>query len=189
MPRKGPPAQERFWAKVYIADGCWLWAAHRNNKGYGVFSPAWDIRVYAHRWSYEQAKGPVPEGLELDHLCRNPACVNPDHLEAVTHRENILRSEAPTAINAAKTHCINGHAFDLENTFLRAGGGRQCRACYRERSAARQRLVRRAAAALGLTVTNYIAAYGESIKTAEKFIGGPPKTTGADAGGNPTQPN
>jgi hypothetical protein len=170
MSRRGAPAPERFWQKVAVVNGCWLWTARKNNKGYGVFNPEWNVRVYAHRWSYEQTNGPIPGGLEIDHLCRAPACVNPEHLEAVSHRENIMRSNAPTALNAQKTHCSNGHPFDSENTYIRANGGR-CRTCNSERSARRQHAVRRAAATLGISVSDYIDLHGESMRKALQFAG------------------
>lgn len=90
----------------------------------------------AHRVAYEQARGPIPEGLELDHLCRNRACVNPDHLEPVTHRENLLRADTFAARHAAQTHCVNGHEFTPDNTYIRTRpeGGRECRACRKARN-------------------------------------------------------
>ncbi len=121
---------ERFWSKVQKTDTCWLWTAALNGDGYGRFGGG-DRKVYqAHRWIYEQEVGPIPPGLTIDHLCRVHACVRPSHLEAVSRTENVLRGEGPTAINARKTHCANGHAFTEENT-LNNHGNRGCRACYR----------------------------------------------------------
>lgn len=90
---------------------------------------------YAHRLAYEWAVGPIPPGAQIDHLCREPRCINPDHLEAVTQRENIVRGESPSAVNARKTHCLHGHEFTPENTYRRPDdGNRQCRACANERN-------------------------------------------------------
>jgi uncharacterized UBP type Zn finger protein len=94
--------------------------------------------VYAHRVSYEAANGPIPEGLVIDHLCRVAACINPDHLEAVTQRENMLRGVGPVAVNVQKTRCTHGHLFDSDNTYWTSVGARQCRAC----NVARQRRYR-----------------------------------------------
>jgi hypothetical protein len=91
-------------------------------------------KVLVHRWFYEQANGPIPDGLELDHLCRNPRCCNPAHLEAVTHAENMARGKA-----AQQTHCIQGHPFDEANTYYRRSGTRDCRACNRNRARQRAR--------------------------------------------------
>lgn len=122
---------------------CVEWAGKRLPTGYGYFydssrSTAKSGIVYAHRAAYENAKGPIPEGLEIDHLCRNRGCVNPDHLEAVTHRENQIRS--PISVggrNAAKVVCAHGHPFDVANTYWWRGQ-RKCRRCDAA-AAARQR--------------------------------------------------
>lgn len=107
---------------------CLLWTAGRDADGYGKFKV--DGRtVRAHRWLYEHWIGPIPDGLELDHLCRTPACVNPAHLEPVDARTNTLRGNNPAALNARKTHCKRGHEFDDKNTYAPPSGGRICRRC------------------------------------------------------------
>lgn len=125
----------RFWSKVQKTHGCWIWAAALQSAGYGVFrvggTPG--TLLYAHRYSYEQTKGLIPEGMHLDHLCRNPSCVNPDHLEAVTPRVNCLRGVGPSAQSAKKTHCSKGHPFEGQNLYLRPDRvGRQCLTCKHE---------------------------------------------------------
>lgn len=122
---------ERFWAKVEKTEACWLWSASRNQDGYGLFSIEGRHNV-AHRVAYEWLIGPIPTGLQLDHLCRVRNCVNPEHLEPVTCRENVLRGEGLAAINARLTHCSKGHPYVGENLIPKAGGGRRCRACKRE---------------------------------------------------------
>jgi hypothetical protein len=137
--RKGLDPEARFWPKVdrQTEDACWNWTAAVFRGGYGLFRK--DGRNHlAHRFAYELAKGSIPEGLHLDHLCRNRACVNPAHLEPVTNRVNALRGESFSAVNAAKAHCLNGHAFDEANTYTYPNGHRECRAC----NAARQRAYR-----------------------------------------------
>jgi hypothetical protein len=147
-PRK--PLAERFWLKV-DKDGpapehrpelgpCWLWTAGKDHHGYGVFW-AHGRSTSAHRAAYELLIGPVPDGLDLDHVCHNDSgcagaatclhrrCVNPDHLEAVTTRENILRGVSPSALSARKTHCLRGHEFTPENTYVKPSGIRECRTC------------------------------------------------------------
>lgn len=115
-------------------NGCWIWTAALNNHGYGTTVGVDKRHAYAHRLSYELHVGPIPDGMSLDHLCRTPACVNPDHLEPVTQRENVLRGRGPFARNAAKTHCIRGHAYTPENTYYRRDRiGRMCRECNRLR--------------------------------------------------------
>lgn len=131
----------RFWPKVDKAGDCWLWTGVRNPKGYGRFHLGGRL-LMAHRIAYELTVGPIPEGMQLDHLCRTRACVRPDHLEPVTQRVNILRGVAPSAQNAQRAECVNGHAFTPANTYTTPNGRRQCRVCIRargERSAARRR--------------------------------------------------
>lgn len=123
---------ERFWLRVDKTDKCWLWTGPPRPDGYGQ---TWDgERVWlSHRYAWFLVNGPVPKGLELDHLCRVRACVNPAHLEPVTHRENILRGTAPAALHAKKTHCPKGHPYSPENTYRRKSGrqegARVCRTC------------------------------------------------------------
>lgn len=103
--------------------GCWIYTGPISQGGYGRLG-----KEYAHRIMYEAIHGEIPPGLDIDHLCRNRRCCNPQHLEAVTRRENLLRGMGWTAINARKTHCKRGHEFTDENT-RHDGRGRQCRAC------------------------------------------------------------
>lgn len=124
----------------YIVDenGCWIWQLHITKQGYGADSFN-NYPVPAHRTMYEKYKGPIPKGLQLDHLCRVRNCVNPDHLEPVTGKENVLRGEGFAAVNAKKTHCIHGHEFDEENTYHFKSNGtwhRMCRNCCRINSKA-----------------------------------------------------
>lgn len=154
MPRGAQPRPivERLWEKV-DKDGpvpadrpelgpCWVWTAGSKVNGYGRI---WDGRMrMAHVVAWELAGGAIPGGQELDHLCRNPLCVNPAHLEPVTRRVNILRGEAAAHHpNRRKTQCRRGHAFDATNTYVAASGYRRCRAC----AAEDQRELRRSRAA------------------------------------------
>lgn len=100
---------DRFWSLVAKADGqCWEWRGAKTNQGYGTFARTHGTRV-AHRISWELTRGPIPDGLTIDHLCRNRGCVNPSHLEPVTNRENVLRGEGITAHLARTTACAKGH--------------------------------------------------------------------------------
>lgn len=145
------PALDRFADRIALTDsGCIEWIGGLNGVGYGQFyvgRTSYDAtgKGYAHRWSYEYHVGPIPEGLHLDHLCRNRACVNPDHLEPVTVRENLLRGETTTAAHARKTHCPAGHEYAGRNLYIHPTRGyRVCRECGRQRSAARYRLIAQA---------------------------------------------
>lgn len=146
MAKPVTPPEPRFWRKVEKTPGCWLWRGTTNPRGYGMFRPYVGQARKAHRYAYELLVGPVPDGTELDHLCRNPRCVNPAHLEPVTHRENMLRGENPAARAARATHCRHGHAYDEANTQVTPTGERRCRACNRARAAANRRKVSTAAA-------------------------------------------
>lgn len=134
----GNQLPDRFWRKVCITpSGCWQWTAGLFPNGYGRF---WfDGRGHlAHRWAYRALVGEIPDGLSLDHLCRNRACVNPSHLDPVTTRDNILRGSGLAAINAKKAHCPSGHEYTERNTRVkRLASGlseRVCRICQIESS-------------------------------------------------------
>lgn len=128
--------KERFWPKVDVKSRaeCWEWTASRSPNGYGQFSLQ-GKRTGAHRFAYESVNGPVSPALVLDHLCRNKGCVNPEHLEAVTHWENLRRGVGGPALNYYKTHCDSGHIFDGDNTYITKKGRRSCRICHRRWSA------------------------------------------------------
>jgi hypothetical protein len=109
-------------------DGCWYWVNYVAETGYGRLNIKNTV-VYAHRWVWEQLQGPIPDGLEIDHLCRVRRCVNPDHLEPVTPQVNMLRSTA----RGGETHCVRGHEFTEENTYRdKRTGWRKCRHCHRD---------------------------------------------------------
>lgn len=135
MPSTKTP-EERFWPRVEFTGFCWLWTGHLVTDGYGsIYIDGKSRRV--HRVAYEWLIGPIPEGLVLDHLCRVRRCVNPDHLEPVTDRVNILRGTAPTAVNALKIRCTRGHELTPENTYMPPSGRyRACLTCIRLKSAA-----------------------------------------------------
>lgn len=140
MPRNGNTADltARIMERMTVTacgylTACWLSDRAAQPNGYtkiGVRGRTW----LTHRLAYEVMVGPIPDGLVIDHLCRQRACVNPDHLEPVTNRENLLRGETLTAAEAATTHCPQGHPYTPENTYLRPDRpmGRCCRMCRQE---------------------------------------------------------
>ena len=129
----------RFRQKIQVVGDCWEWTGS-TSQGYGRFR-ADGRSVFVHRWAYERFRGPIPAGLTIDHLCRNRRCANPDHLEPVTNRENVLRGEGITAQHARKTHCPQGHEYTPENIYSWPGrpNGRLCRECMRVKGRSKPR--------------------------------------------------
>lgn len=123
---------QRFFDGLGAMFNCWIWESALDKDGYGVFTNELGKAVRAHQWSYKFFRGSVPEGLELDHWCRIPRCVNPSHLEAVKGHVNIMRGMGFSALNAKKTHCLRGHELTGANLYFHKGH-RLCRACQSER--------------------------------------------------------
>lgn len=138
---------DRLWERTTRSGACRVWTGSTTGFGYGHIAIDGRNRM-THRVAYELLVGPIPEGLELDHLCRNRSCWNPSHLEPVTHAENVLRGTAPAAQNARKTHCPKGHPYDEANTIYRKWG-RRCRACHNAATSRPERRRQRTKAAEG----------------------------------------
>ncbi len=118
---------KRFLDKIIIVgSGCWEWQAAKNNIGYGVFH--FKKLVLAHRFSYEYYHGEITVGLVIDHKCNNRACVNPEHLQEITQKANLLRGNTLQGINSRKTQCSKGHPYD----YVDSNGGRRCKKCWYE---------------------------------------------------------
>lgn len=130
------PIMDRFWSCVVKDEvtGCWLWQRYLV-KGYGQFSVTRGERVYAHRFAWELLRGPIPDGLTIDHLCKVTACCNPSHLEPVTQAENTRRSWDESGIDPSRALCPNGHPWVGGDLYATPAGDRQCRACRREADA------------------------------------------------------
>ena len=111
---------------------CWLWTGRLTSDGYSRFRNC-RAMVYVHRWVYETTRGLIPEGMECDHLCRVRNCINPDHIEIVTKKTNILRGVGAPALNARRTHCLRGHALEGKNVYEQPSqpGTRRCLTCQR----------------------------------------------------------
>lgn len=118
------PADVRFWQYVVQDGECWRWTGTTNG-GYGHFWHG-SGRIYAHRWAYEYLRAEIPDGLQIDHLCRNPGCINPWHMEPVTPQINTLRNNGITAKRARQNTCVHGHEF------VQTPGRRLCRQCRRD---------------------------------------------------------
>lgn len=134
-----PDVLARFLKKVVHSvnsAGCSRWVGAITGGGYGHLGVDGKFPK-AHRLSYEHYVGPIPDGLDLDHLCRNRWCVNPDHLEPVSRRENLLRGDTIPAHEARRIHCPKGHPYDDKNTHIDTRGKRACRQCWREKALAR----------------------------------------------------
>ena len=127
----------RFWNKVEVTKSCWNWQASKH-LGYGRFRFNGNV-VYAHRFCYKLFKGNIPNDLVLDHLCRNPSCINPDHLEVVTQKENCIRGETGHyTLKAKKGNFDCGHLYDIENMYFiksgRSKGRGICKTCAKIRA-------------------------------------------------------
>lgn len=135
---------QRFWDKLIPEpnSGCWLWFGATHSGGYGVMTIDRRQR-YVHRLAYEALVGPIPSGLQIDHLCRTRCCSNPAHLEPVTVYVNAIRGVSPVAANMNRESCVHGHALTGENVRLRSlkngNTSRMCVTCIRDRSLARSR--------------------------------------------------
>lgn len=126
------PVEDRFWEKVdrHAASGCWEWTAYIGKDGYGrllIHRDGGYTKALVHRFAWELLVGPIPDGLDIDHLCRNRRCVKPSHLEPVTRRENLLRGVGVVATRAKQTHCKHGHT--LADAYINKRGNRDCRTC------------------------------------------------------------
>ena len=129
MGRPAIPLEERFWSRVEITGFCWNWVGTLSPAGYGRITEADRTEHLAHRWAYETlTQQAIPKGMHIDHLCRNRACVNPDHMEVVPGAVNVMRGFGPPAKNARKTHCQYGHELPQQGEFY----DRTCRECRRK---------------------------------------------------------
>src|SRR5690606_14651905 len=125
-----PKLPKRFWQRTNLepSSGCWVWSGARHGEGYGSFYWQGSMRL-AHRVAYTALVGPIPSGLELDHLCRNRLCCNPAHLEPVTRGENMRRSPLCGQAKRNKTHCLKNHPLSGDNLYVAPNGQRQCITC------------------------------------------------------------
>lgn len=151
---------ERFWEKVKKTERCWLWTGAAHQEGYGVFNTGSRL-IGAHRFSYLETVGFIAEGMEIDHLCRVPACVRPSHLEVVSHSENVKRGTSwHHLVKEARKikKCPKGHAYSKENTYVTPGKPtRHCKRCVRNRAKEYQRKIQAKAIMMGISSRQYKA--------------------------------
>ncbi len=121
---------ERFWSKIIKTGNCWDWLAYKDFNGYGRFGFNGKV-VRSHQFSYILHKGEIPDGMVIDHLCRNKACCNPEHLEVVSQAENMQRGKI-RSFHRNKTQCPKGHEYNKENTYYGKNNVRWCKSCLRE---------------------------------------------------------
>jgi len=127
-----PEVRFRSFIMPVTESGCWIWTGSCQPRGYGLFNLSGKPEL-AHRVAYQLWRGEIPDECELDHLCRVTSCVNPEHLEAVVHRTNVLRGVGKAAKYIKRTHCARGHRLSGKNLHLRSDGGRRCRMCVKIR--------------------------------------------------------
>lgn len=127
IPKLDPVKLNEFIIRFKKDAGCWVWIGSLRPNGYGIFY--FNGKLTAHRVSYEVFNGPIPDGLVVNHKCRNRRCVNPDHLNTITDKENVLNGVGISVVNAKKTHCKYGHPFNKKNTYIKSDGARACVPC------------------------------------------------------------
>lgn len=134
MPKKRTPLADRFWPKVEKSEACWTWTGAKDPSGYGRVNKGGNggRALLAHRVAYELVRGPIPDGLPLDHLCRNPSCVRPDHLEAVPMKVNSLRGNHPRYAVYKTNICLRGHDRSVVGVRVYPNGRRACKQCIRD---------------------------------------------------------
>lgn len=164
-----PRDANAFWGRVNKGPECWEYIGSRAKNGYGTSRTVGGYD-YAHRISYRYAHGTIPEGLDLDHLCRNRACVRPDHLEPVTRRENAKRGAMSFAFTG---RCISGkHEIEDDTSLALTNHGRTCRACRDDARAAHYDAIKQASRKLQIPVNEFIRTYGRSARKAREILHG-----------------
>lgn len=123
--------EQWFLERCDIVGECWIWKGSKNRDGYGQIRRKLVPEQYAHRWAYACLVGTISSGLQIDHLCGQPSCIRPSHLEPVSGRTNWERSNSPSRINSKKTHCKRGHALTPDAIYVNNRGSRVCKECHR----------------------------------------------------------
>jgi len=164
------PAADRFWEKVSAEGPCWEWMAAKMKNGYGVFNLGRGLgTTLAHRFAYEQTVGTIGSGLQLDHLCRNRACVNPDHLEPVSQQENLRRGSGFVGVNLRKKTCPRGHVYDAVYVG-RGKSERRCTSCMKSYAYPKRRKSYVASRKPRLTVTAIAAMRAEYATSDTTYV-------------------